>query len=95
LIGGKTFSSQLAANILKGIPELKEKFLGNSVEVEREAIFRDVEEWNEKLGLRLRSAEGTFGDSARGFWSWRRFLVPEQRRNEFEAGFEKSLISGR
>lgn len=65
MIGGKKFSSQLAANILKGIPELKERLPRDSRELEREAIFRDVEEWNEKLGLRLRSAEETFGDSAR------------------------------
>jgi hypothetical protein len=65
LVGGKKFSSQIAVNVLRGIPELKSRLPRGSGEIDREVLFGDVEEWNEKLGLRLRSAEETFGDAAR------------------------------
>jgi hypothetical protein len=65
LVGGKKFSSQLAINVLKGIPELKGRLPRDSGEVEREVGFWDVEEWNGKLDLVPRSAEETFGDAAR------------------------------
>jgi hypothetical protein len=65
LVGGKKYYSQLAVDALKGIPELKGRLPKDSGEVTREVVFGDVEEWNEKLGLQLRSAEETFGDAAR------------------------------
>jgi hypothetical protein len=34
-------------------------------EVPKKANFADVEKWNEALGLKLRTAEETFGDAAR------------------------------
>jgi hypothetical protein len=44
---------------------LKGRLPRDGDEVEKSARFEDVEEWNEKLGLKLRSAEETFGDAAR------------------------------
>jgi len=65
LVGGKQYYSQLAVDALKTIPELKGRLPKDSNEVPREVVFGDVQEWNEKLGLKLRSAEETFGDAAR------------------------------
>jgi len=65
LVGGKKYSSQIAVNALKRVPELKGRLPKDGDEVEKSARFEDVEEWNEKLGLKLRSAEETFGDAAR------------------------------
>jgi hypothetical protein len=64
-VGGKKYSSQIAVNALKLVPELKGRLPRDGDEDEKSARFEDVEEWNEKLGLKLRSAEETFGDAAR------------------------------
>jgi hypothetical protein len=50
---------------LKGIPKMKGRLPRDNEEAEREVVFEDVEQWNEKLGLVTRSAEETFGDAAR------------------------------
>ena len=65
MVGGKQYYSQLAADALKTVPELKGRLPKDSDEVPRKVVFSDVAEWNEKLGLELRSAEETFGDAAR------------------------------
>ncbi|KAE9364618.1 NAD(P)-binding protein [Stipitochalara longipes BDJ] len=65
LVGGKKYYSQLAVDALKTIPELEGRLPKDSDEIPREVVFGDVEEWNEKLGLKLRTAEETFGDAAR------------------------------
>jgi hypothetical protein len=65
LVGGKQYYSQLAADALKTVPELKGRLPKDNDEVPRKVVFGDVDEWNEKLGLTLRTAEETFGDAAR------------------------------
>ena len=65
LVGGKQYFSQLAVDALKTVPELKGRLPKDSDEVPRKVVFSDVEEWNEKLGLKLRTPEETFGDAAR------------------------------
>jgi hypothetical protein len=64
-VGGKKYSSQIAVNALKLVPELKGRLPRDGDEVEKSARFEDVEEWNAKLGLKLRTTEETFGDAAR------------------------------
>lgn len=65
LIGGKPFSTQMAVDTLKGLPELKGRLPKDGDEANRTVLFGDVEEWNKKLGMKLRTAEETFGDAAR------------------------------
>jgi nucleoside-diphosphate-sugar epimerase len=68
LVGGHPYSSGLAVGVLRGMPELKGRKLPGdpeTVEVVPKVNLGDVEEWNEKLGLKPRSAEETFGDAAR------------------------------
>ncbi|KAL2062619.1 hypothetical protein VTL71DRAFT_5691 [Oculimacula yallundae] len=65
LVGGNKYSSQIAVNALKLIPELKERLPKDGSEVEKVLKMDDVLEWNEKLGLVPRSPEETFGDSAK------------------------------
>ncbi|CZR56737.1 related to flavonol reductase/cinnamoyl-CoA reductase [Phialocephala subalpina] len=65
LVGGKKYSSQIAVDALKSVPELKGRLPKDGDEVEKVARFDDVEEWNGKLGLKLRTEEETFGDAAR------------------------------
>jgi hypothetical protein len=50
---------------LKKVPELEGRLPKDGDEVEKKVVFGDVEAWNEKLGLKLRTAEETFGDAAR------------------------------
>jgi hypothetical protein len=64
-VGGKKYSSQIAVNALKLVPELKGRLPMDGDEVEKSARFEDVEEWNAKLGLKLRTTEEAFGDAAR------------------------------
>jgi len=76
LVGGKKYYSQLAADALKTVPELKGRLPKDSVEVPREVVFGDVEEWNEKLGLKLRSAEETFVLEWAQIWLLRNDMMP-------------------
>lgn len=65
LVGGQRYTSQIAIDVLKGIPELEKRLpRDNKIEVP-EIVMNDVLEWNMKLGLKLRSPEETFGDAAR------------------------------
>jgi hypothetical protein len=65
-VGGAKYSSQIAVDALKTVPELAGKLPKDSGEVAKEVRFGDVEAWNEKLGLtKLRTAEETFRDAAR------------------------------
>jgi hypothetical protein len=50
---------------LKKVPELEGRLPKDNEEVTPIANFGDVKDWNEKLGLQLRTAEQTFGDAAR------------------------------
>jgi hypothetical protein len=65
LIGGLPYSSQLAVDCLKRVPELAGRLPKDNDEVPPRVQMGDVEGWNEKLGLRLRTPEETFGDAAR------------------------------
>jgi hypothetical protein len=47
------------------VPELEGRLPKDGDEVEKTVKFSDVEEWNEKLGLKVRTPEETFGDAAR------------------------------
>jgi len=78
LVGGKKYSSQIAVNALKLVPELKGRLPKDGDEVEKIARFEDVEEWNNKLGLELRTAEETFGDAARRILELERVLGMEK-----------------
>ncbi|KAH6664416.1 hypothetical protein B0J14DRAFT_493555 [Halenospora varia] len=64
-VGGAKYSSQIAVNALKKVPELEGRLPKDGDEVEKVVKFGDVVEWNEKLGLKLRTPEETFGDAAR------------------------------
>jgi nucleoside-diphosphate-sugar epimerase len=65
LVGGRKYGSQIAVDALKTVPELKERLPKDGDEVTPTAAFEDVQEWNEKLGLVVRTPEETFGDAAR------------------------------
>ena len=64
-MGGKPYSSQFAVDVLKKVPEWKGRLPKDNDEVTHVANFSDVEEWNEKLNLKLRSSEETFTDAAK------------------------------
>lgn len=64
-VGGAAFSTQSAVNALKTLPELEGRLPKDNDEVTPVVKFGDVKEWNEKLGLKVRTAEETFGDAAR------------------------------
>jgi len=64
-VGGNKYSSQIAVNALKLLPELERRLPKDGDEVEKTVKFSDVEEWNEKLGLKVRTPEETFGDAAK------------------------------
>ena len=55
----------MAVNALKTVPESKGRLPKDNDEATPVPKFSDVEEWNEKLGLKLRTPEETFGDAAR------------------------------
>lgn len=65
LVGGRKYSSQIAVDVLKGVPELKGRLPKDSDEIVGDVKFEDVLDWNEKLGLVVRTPEETFGDAAR------------------------------
>jgi len=65
LIGGLPYSSQLAVDSLKSIPELAGRLPKDNDEVPPKVQMGDVESWNEKLGLKLSTPQETFGDAAR------------------------------
>lgn len=65
LVGGNRYGSQLAVDVLKTIPELKGRLPRDNDEDTPTVKFGDVKEWNEKLGLTLRTPEETFGDFVR------------------------------
>ena len=65
VVGGLSYSSQLAVDTLKKIPEVASRLPKDGDEVPRIVKFADVQKWNEALGLKLRTAEETFGDAAR------------------------------
>jgi hypothetical protein len=65
IVGGAQYSSQIAVNSLKTVPELAGRIPTDNDEVPPVPKFGDVKKWNEKLGLVPRSAEQTFGDAAR------------------------------
>jgi hypothetical protein len=65
IVGGLSYSSQLAVNALKNVPELAARLPKDNDEKPPAPKFGDVKEWNEKLGLELRTPNQTFGDSAK------------------------------
>ena len=74
LIGGQAYASALAVRVLRSMPEFQDPVMRARLpadpDVPEEPPFArlgDVEEWNEKLGLKgqLRAPEETFGDAAR------------------------------
>jgi len=65
IVGGKQYSSQLAVDALKAVPELKGRLPKDNDEVTSALTLSDVKGWNEKLGLKLRTSVETFGDAAR------------------------------
>jgi hypothetical protein len=65
LIGGLPYSSQLAVDCLKTIPELAGRLPRDSDEAPPKVQMGDVESWNEKLGIKLRTPQETFEDAAR------------------------------
>lgn len=65
IVGGSPFSTQIAVNALKLVPELTGRLPKDNDEVTLVVKFGDVKEWNEKLGLLVRTPEQTFGDAAR------------------------------
>jgi hypothetical protein len=66
IVGGKPYSSELAVNALKTVPELKGRLPKENDEVTPVPNFSDVKDWwNVKLGLELRTPEETFGDAAK------------------------------
>jgi len=50
---------------LKAIPELAGRLPKDNDEIPPKVQMGDVESWNEKLGLKLRTPQETFGDAAR------------------------------
>jgi nucleoside-diphosphate-sugar epimerase len=67
LVGGLKYSSQIAVDVLKMIPKLEGRLPKDNDEDTPTVKFGDVLEWNEKLGLKLRTPEETFRDAARRF----------------------------
>ncbi|CZT13810.1 related to flavonol reductase/cinnamoyl-CoA reductase [Rhynchosporium graminicola] len=65
LVGGNKYSSQIAVDALKTLPELKDRLPKDGNEAEKPLRMDDVLRWNEKLGLKPRTALQTFGDAAR------------------------------
>lgn len=65
IVGGLPYSSQLAVNALKNMKDLEGRLPKDNDEVTPIAKFGDVKEWNENLGLQLKSADQTFGDTAK------------------------------
>jgi nucleoside-diphosphate-sugar epimerase len=65
LVGGQKFSTQIALDALKQIPELKGRLPADGSEELAEIKWADVEEWNDKLGLKLTPAAETFKDTAK------------------------------
>lgn len=65
IVGGASYSSQLAVNALKTVPELEGRLPKDNEEVPPEPKFSDVKEWNQKLGLVIRTPEETFGGAAK------------------------------
>jgi nucleoside-diphosphate-sugar epimerase len=65
LVGGRKYSSQIAVDALKKVEGLKERLPKDEDEVVGQLKFEDVEEWNQKLGLSVRTPDETFGDAAR------------------------------
>lgn len=55
----------MAVNCLKAIPELRGRLPKDNDEVPPYVQLGDVHEWNQKLGLKVRTPEETFGDVAR------------------------------
>jgi len=65
IVGGRPYSTQIAVNALKTVKELEGRLPKDNDEVTPVGKFSDVKEWNEKLGLVIRTPEETFGDAAR------------------------------
>jgi nucleoside-diphosphate-sugar epimerase len=67
LIGGNEYSSQIAVDALKTVPELEGRLPKDGDEdlSQRKVRMEDVKEWNEKLALTPRTPVQTFGDAAR------------------------------
>lgn len=65
MIGGNKYSSQIAVDALKTVPELEGRLPKDGSEEEKVLESGDVLEWNEKLGLKPRTPVQTFGDAAR------------------------------
>jgi len=61
---------------LKLLPELEGRLPKDGDEVEKTVQFSDVREWNEKLGLKIRTPEETLGNAAR------RILVLEKSSSD-------------
>jgi nucleoside-diphosphate-sugar epimerase len=64
LVGGLPYSSQLAVNVLKTLPELKGRLPKDNDEVVTPVKFGDVEAWNQKLGLVVKTPAETFTGAA-------------------------------
>lgn len=65
IVGGKKYSHQIAINAIKGIKELEGRLAKPKEYPDSVITFGDVEVWNNILGLKIRSEEETFGDSAK------------------------------
>ena len=65
IVGGAQYSSQIAVNALRTVTEIGGRLPKDNQEVVPVVKFGDVKEWNEKIGLVVRTAQETFGDGAK------------------------------
>lgn len=65
MVGGNKYSSQIAVDALKTVPELEGRLPKDNSEAEKSLNSDDVLAWNEKLGLKPRTPVQTFGDAAK------------------------------
>ncbi|RDW68196.1 hypothetical protein BP5796_08853 [Coleophoma crateriformis] len=64
LIGGLPFSNKMVIDVLSEMKEFQGKLPEDSGEKVGKVNFTDVAEWNEALGLNLRTPYQTFGETA-------------------------------
>ena len=65
IVGGKKFSNEIAIEALKGVKELEGRFPKPVERQEKVITLGDVDEWNKKLDLKIRSEVETFQDTAK------------------------------
>ncbi|KAG4437215.1 hypothetical protein IFR05_007304 [Cadophora sp. M221] len=65
MVGGNKYSSQIAVDALKTVPELEGRLPKDGSEADKSLKSDDVLEWNEKLGLKPRTPVQTFGEAAK------------------------------